>query len=98
MRPVDDVLRELDELRRRDPDVHGGRLFGLVYPSGRDDIEELIRAVYERYLFSNALNPLRFAAQAGIERDVITMTGDLVHRRATEHHGGAVTSAAPNRF
>ena len=92
MRPVDNVLRELDELRRRDPDVHGGRLFGLVYPSGRDDIEELIRAVYERYLFSNALNPLRFAAQAGIERDVITMTGDLVHRRATEHHGGAVTS------
>jgi len=92
MRPVDNVLRELDELRRRDPDVHGGRLFGLVYPSGRDDIEELIRAVYERYLFSNALNPLRFAAQAGIERDVITMTGDLVHRRATEHHDGAVTS------
>ena len=55
MRPVDDVLRELDELRRRDPDVHGGRLFGLVYPSGRDDIEELIRAVYERYLFPTRL-------------------------------------------
>ncbi|MGD1013310.1 MAG: aminotransferase class V-fold PLP-dependent enzyme [Acidimicrobiales bacterium] len=90
--PVDEVLRELDELRGRDPDVHGGRLFGLVYPSGRVDIEELIHAVYERYLFSNALNPLRFAAQAGMEREVIAMAGDLVHRRATEHHGGAMTS------
>jgi len=48
--------------------------------------------VYERYLFSNALNPLRFAAQAGMEREVIAMAGDLVHRRATENHGGAMTS------
>jgi len=43
--------------------VHGG-VFWTGLPLGRDDIEELIRAVYERYLFSNALNPLRFAAQA----------------------------------
>ncbi|MFZ1061918.1 MAG: aminotransferase class V-fold PLP-dependent enzyme [Acidimicrobiales bacterium] len=91
-RAVDDVLAQLDELRRSEPDVHGGRLFGLVYPSGREDIEHLIRAVYERYLFSNALNPLRFAAQAGLEREVIAMAGDLAHRRASEHHGGAVTS------
>jgi glutamate/tyrosine decarboxylase-like PLP-dependent enzyme len=27
-----------------------------------------------------------------VERDVIAMAGDLVHRRATEHHGGAMTS------
>jgi glutamate/tyrosine decarboxylase-like PLP-dependent enzyme len=91
-RSVGDVLAELDGLRRSDPDVHGGRLFGLVYPSGRTDIEQLIHAVYERYLFSNALNPLRFAAQAEMEREVITMAGELVHRRPTEHHGGAMTS------
>ena len=91
-RSVEDVLHELDELRSLDPDVHAGRLFGLVYPSGREDIEQLIHAVYERYLFSNALNPLRFAAQAGMEREVIAMAGDLVHRGATEHHGGAMTS------
>jgi len=66
-RSVEDVLHELDELRSLDPDVHAGRLFGLVYPSGREDIEQLIHAVYERYLFSNALNPLRFAAQASME-------------------------------
>jgi len=91
-RSVEDVLHELDELRSLDPDVHAGRLFGLVYPSGREDIEQLIHAVYERYLFSNALNPLRFAAQASMEREVIAMAGDLVHRGATEHLGGAMTS------
>ena len=28
------VLADLDERRARDPDVHGARLFGLVYPTG----------------------------------------------------------------
>jgi glutamate/tyrosine decarboxylase-like PLP-dependent enzyme len=52
----------------------------------------LINAVYERYLFSNALNSLRFSVQAGMEREVIEIAGGLVRRSATEHHGGAMTS------
>lgn len=91
-RPVADVLGELDELRNRDPDVHGGRLFGLVYPTGHQELEDLVRDVYERFLFANALNPLRFPGLLQIEREVIAMSGDLVHRSATEHHGGAMTS------
>lgn len=79
-RPAGAVLAELDERRARDPEVHGGRLFGLVYPTGREDIEGLIRSVYERFLFSNALNPHRFAELAGIQREVVTMAADLVHR------------------
>ena len=89
---VDEVLRDLDELRRRDPDVHGGRLFGLVYPSGRDDIEELIHAVYERYLFSNALNPLRFAAQAGMEREAVSYTHLDVYKRQGTTRAPTTTS------
>jgi len=91
-RPVSEVLDELDELARRDPDVHGARLFGLVYPTGREDIELLVHAVYEKFLFANALNPLRFPALAQIEHEVVAMAGDLVHRRATEVHGGSMTS------
>jgi len=91
-RPVDEILRALDAMQREDPDVHGNRLFGLVYPSGREDIETLIRDVYERFLFTNALNPLKFAALATMEREVISMAGDLVHRVPTEHHGGSMTS------
>jgi glutamate/tyrosine decarboxylase-like PLP-dependent enzyme len=92
MRSVSDVLEELEVLQRRDPDVHGQRLFGLVYPTGRGDIESLVHAVYDKFLYANALNPLRFPAQAQIEREVITMAGDLVHRQASEHHGGSMTS------
>ena len=40
---ADAVLAELDERRGRDPDVHGARLFGLVYPTGGDDLERLAR-------------------------------------------------------
>jgi sphinganine-1-phosphate aldolase len=91
-RPVADVLADLDRRQHADPEVHGGRLFGLVYPSGRPDIEELVREVYERYLFANALNPLKFAALATMEREVIAKAGDLVHRKSTEVHGGSMTS------
>lgn len=91
-RPVDEVLSQLDEIKLRDPQVHGKRLFGLVYPSGRSDIEELIHGVYERFLFANALNPLKFPELAKIEREVIVMAADLVHRTPTEVHAGSMTS------
>ena len=91
-RSASDVLDELATLRREDPVVHGGRLFGLVYPTGRDDIESLIHRVYDDFLFSNALNPMRFAAQARIERDVIDWVGQLAHLASSEHHGGSTTS------
>jgi glutamate/tyrosine decarboxylase-like PLP-dependent enzyme len=92
MRPIAEVLTQLDELRQQDPEVHGKRLFGLVYPTGRKDLEDLVHAVYERFLFANALNPLKFAALARIEKEVIAMAGDLVHRTSTEVHGGSMTS------
>lgn len=91
-RPVDEVLADLDARRALDPDEHGGRLFGLVYPTGHPELETLAHDVYERFLFSNALNPLRFQKLAEIEREVIAMAGDLTHRRATERHGGSMTS------
>jgi sphinganine-1-phosphate aldolase len=91
-RPVEDVFDELDRRRSLDPDVHSGRLFGLVYPTNRQDIEDVVRAVYDRFIFTNALNPLRFVEVAAMERDVVQMTEGLVHRPSTGHHGGSVTS------
>ena len=86
------VLSELERRRSLDPDIHGGRLFGLVYPSGRHDVEALIHDVYEEFIFHNALNPLRFPELNGIEREVIQMTADLLNRTPTERHAGSVTS------
>ena len=91
-RPVADVLAELDARRAQDPDEHGGRLFGLVYPTGHPELEALTHDVYERFLFSNALNPLRFPRLAEMEREVIAVAGDLAHRSPTERHGGSMTS------
>jgi sphinganine-1-phosphate aldolase len=85
-----DVLVDLDARRARDPDFHGARLFGLCYPSGRGDLEALLHAVYERYLFGNALNPFKFKELAALEADVIADVGSLLH--LADGGGGAMTS------
>jgi sphinganine-1-phosphate aldolase len=88
--PASEILADLDARRARDPDFHGARLFGLCYPSGRPDLEELLHAVYERYLFGNALNPFKFRELAALEADVLSDVGDLLH--LPEGGGGAMTS------
>jgi sphinganine-1-phosphate aldolase len=90
--PVADLLAELDRRRGREPDVHGARLFGLVYPTGRDDLEQLAMSVYERYLFGNALNPLRFPELATLEHEVVAAVADLVNRQPSERQAGTMTS------
>jgi len=88
--PAADVLAELDRRRATEPEVHGGRLFGLTYPSGRTDLEDLAHRVSERYLFGNALNPFKFPEVAALEREVVSMVGALVH--TPEGGGGSMTS------
>lgn len=87
---VADLLADLDARLGRDPDVHGARLFGLVYPTGRADLEDLIAAVNRRYLFHNALNPFKFPEIAALEAEVVGMTASLCN--LGEHGGGAMTS------
>jgi glutamate/tyrosine decarboxylase-like PLP-dependent enzyme len=84
-----DVLGELDGRRANEPDVHGGRLFGLVYPTARHDLEELLTEVNNRYLFGNALNPFKFRELAALETEVVGMVGNLVHLSTG---GGCMTS------
>src|SRR5487761_2317855 len=89
---LDATRLKIANVQRRDPDVHGARLFGLVYPTGRDDIKELIGDVYRSFLFSNSLNPLRFPALLDVEREVLSFSGELVHRTVTDQHAGSMTS------
>lgn len=88
--PADEILADLDARRARDPDFHGARLFGLCYPSGRDDLEQLLHDVHQRYLFGNALNPFKFKELAALESDVLSDVGTLLH--IPEAGGGAMTS------
>ena len=77
--PAHDVLADLDARQSPGSRVHGGRLFGLCYPSGRGDLEELLQEVYGRYLFGNALNPFKFTELAALEADVLAAVGSLLH-------------------
>lgn len=88
-RSATDVLAELDERRAKEPSVHGGRLFGLVYPTADDELEQLVTGVNNRYLFGNALNPFKFPELAALETEVVSMVGDLVHLSTG---GGCMTS------
>ena len=87
---ADEILVDLAARQGREPSVHGARLFGLVYPSGRPDLEVLLEEVNRRYLFGNALNPFKFVELAAIEREVIDGVGALLH--IPEGGGGAMTS------
>jgi glutamate/tyrosine decarboxylase-like PLP-dependent enzyme len=87
---ADAILEDLDARRSRDPDVHGARLFGLVYPTGRLPLDEFLADVNRRFLFHNALNPFRFPEIAGLEAEVVAMTGSLVG--LPEVGGGSMTS------
>jgi sphinganine-1-phosphate aldolase len=86
----DEILTDLASRQGREPSVHGARLFGLVYPSGRADLEALLEEVNRRYLFGNALNPFKFVELAALEREVIDGVGSLLH--VPEGGGGAMTS------
>jgi sphinganine-1-phosphate aldolase len=89
-RAVDELLADIDARRAREPDVHGARLFGLVYPTGRAELEELVVEVNRRYLFGNALNPFKFPEIARFEGEVVAITGGLVH--LPQGGGGSMTS------
>ncbi len=86
------LLEQLGSRQASEPDVHGGRLFGLVYPSGREDIEELVTEVNRRYLFGNALNPFRFPELANLEREVVGSVASLLRRPDTGEQPGCMTS------
>jgi sphinganine-1-phosphate aldolase len=89
-RTADDILEELQQRQAKEPDPHGARLFGLVYPTHRGDLEQLVEEVHRRYLFGNALNPFKFPELAELEREVVAMTSSLVH--VPGGGGGSMTS------
>jgi glutamate/tyrosine decarboxylase-like PLP-dependent enzyme len=89
-RGATEILDDLGARQGREPDVHGARLFGLVYPTGRDDLETLLEEVNRRYLFGNALNPFKFKELAALQDDVVSIVGGLTH--LGEGGGGTMTS------
>ncbi len=73
-----DILAHLDALQARDVDWHAGRAFSLAYHAG-DDVLDLAKAAYAKYLSSNALNVLAFPSLRTLQSEVVAMVSDLLH-------------------
>jgi glutamate/tyrosine decarboxylase-like PLP-dependent enzyme len=76
--PRQQLVAEMRERKKQDADWQGGRTWSLVYPAG-EDVDEVLREVNNLYLFENALNPFRFPSLRQMERDVVSMTTNLLH-------------------
>ncbi len=87
--PLDQLLSRMAERRRADADWRGGRTWSLIYPAG-PDVDEVLRAANDAYLFENALNPFRFPSLRQMEDEVVSMTTGLLH--GGPESGGAMTS------
>jgi len=87
--PQDAIIESMRERKKADADWRGARTWSLVYPAG-EEVDELLRAANEVYLYENALNPFRFPSIRAMEDDVVSMTVDLLH--ADSEAGGAMTS------
>jgi len=85
----DDVLARMRERKTTDADWEGGRTWSLIYPAG-EEVDDMLRAANELYMFENALNPFRFPSLRSMEDEVCAMTAGLLH--APEDAGGAMTS------
>src|SRR5687767_447144 len=88
-RPVDDLLDEIRSGRGDDADWRGGRTFSLVYNPGDRELERLQEAVAHEYLHENYLNPFAFPSLLKMEREVVSMAGDLF---GAPESGGKLTS------
>lgn len=85
----DEIIAEMRERKARDADWRGARTWSLIYPAG-EEVDDLLAAANELYLYENALNPFRFPSLRQMEVDVVEMTGGLLH--APEGFGGCMTS------
>ncbi|MGH9084823.1 MAG: pyridoxal phosphate-dependent decarboxylase family protein [Acidimicrobiales bacterium] len=88
-RQVDDLLDEIRSGRDDDADWRGGRTFSLVYNPGDRELERLQGAVAHEYLHENYLNPFAFPSLLKMEREVVSMAGDLF---GAPDSGGKLTS------
>jgi sphinganine-1-phosphate aldolase len=74
----DEILSELDGLRRDDVDWKSGRCFSYVY-NGGDEVRDVAREATALYLSENALNTNAFPSLGRLQSDVVHITAELCH-------------------
>src|SRR3954447_10700415 len=76
-RGADEVLAELESLKRDDKDFRRGRVFGLVFHAD-DELERLATAAHDAYLWHNALNPNVFPSLRQMTNDIVEIAAGLL--------------------
>lgn len=87
---ADDTLAELARRKGIDPDFHSPKMLALMYPTGREEHERVLKGAHALYLWGNALNFPKFPQIVQLEKEVVSMVGDLLHM--PPDGGGSVTS------
>lgn len=77
-RPVDEVIGDLEALRKDDVRWAEGRAFGMIY-SGGPSVHEVAERAARLFLHENALNTQAFPSLGAIQSDVVRWTAGLLH-------------------
>lgn len=78
-RSAADVFAAMFQRKSGDADWAGGRVFSLIYPTGRSDVDSVLFEANNAYLFENALNPLRFPSLGIMQHEVVGMVSSLLN-------------------
>ena len=85
----DDILRELEAFKERDPRYKEGRLWSLVYYLDEAH-SSFLKEAYHAYSCENGLNPGAFKSLKKLESEVISATAEILN--GTDEVCGVVTS------
>lgn len=87
--PAQAVLTRLAELKAKDADAVGSRIWSLVYYHS-PELHAFLQAVYGQFIAENALNPMAFPSLRRMEQEAVGMVAELLHCPA--EGGGTMTS------
>lgn len=73
----DEILKRLDELSSNDLDPEGGKLFSHIYDPGLDELKELSRRAYLKYLDKTMLNFTIYPSILKMEWEVVSIVKSL---------------------
>lgn len=74
MRPAEEILAELRELRAGDLPTRGGRTLGYVY----DGVDELATAAHAQAAGADGLDPTAFPSLLRMENDLVAAASRLL--------------------
>lgn len=74
--PTEDLLNEMEVIRKGDINWRDGKVWSLVYHAS-DEHTETIKKAYTMFFSKNALSPIAFPSLKKFETEVISMTVDL---------------------